>query len=202
MEFLKPIIERVKTWEKASSKTEKALVTIASLLPLLLFLKFYYFPTKRKIDNLKNYLFSLNLKIKDYENLMKKRNILVANLFRRKKFLQVVKSILPTKKEIPELLNSLAYTAKRNNLKILFFKPNREILRNYYKEIPISIRFTGSFEDIISFLNDIENISRLIVLDKIEFKKEKTQLVVYTLLSTFQYTGKPLNKRRNKKRIR
>ncbi|WP_038055326.1 type 4a pilus biogenesis protein PilO [Thermodesulfobacterium hydrogeniphilum] len=191
------LLEKIKTWEKTATTREKILtLVIVIILPLFLFLKFYYFPTKEKIAILKKDIINLNFKIKRYQNLVKKREILNKQLIQRKKFLEFVKNILPTEKEIPDLLKSLAYTAKRNNLEIISFKPVAEKFKDYYKEIPISIEFAGDFKDIINFFNDIENMARLIVLDRIEFKENNNELRVFAVFKTFQYTGKIISKKR------
>ncbi len=191
------LLEKIKTWEKTATTREKVLtLVIVIILPLFLFLKFYYFPTKEKIAILKKDIINLDFKIKKYQNLVKKREILNKQLIQRKKFLEFVKNVLPTEKEIPDLLKSLAYTAKRNNLEVISFKPVAERFRDYYKEISISIEFAGDFKDIINFFNDIENMARLIVLDRIEFKESNNKLRVFTVFKTFQYTGKIISKKR------
>ncbi len=194
-------LEKIKTWEKSATTKEKILIMVVVIvLPLFLFLKFYYFPTREKINILKKDIANLDLKIKKYQNLAKKREILNKKLVQRREFLKIAKKILPTEKEIPDLLKNLAYTAKRNNLEILLFKPAKEVNKNYYKEISVNIEFIGNFKNIISFLNDVENMARLIVLDKIEFKEEKNKLKVFAVFKTFQYTGKMVNKKNKTKR--
>jgi type IV pilus assembly protein PilO len=52
----------------------------------------------------------------------------------------------------------------------------------------------------INFLNEIQKLPRLVVINELEFKVKDKKLTLGLNLSTFQYTGKPLKTKENKEK--
>ncbi len=193
MDMLKDIWLRIKDWEETATRREKALVLIiVILLPLFLYYRFYFAPSIDKINRLKEEIKNLDAQINKYQKIASQHSSLEKILKERKAFLEEIKSILPNDKEIPGLLKNIAQTAKKSGLSVLSFKPGREIPKNYYSVIPLDMRFQGPYEGVINFLNQVEQMERLVVLNKIDFKPDtKTQtLIVSATFYTFKYTGK------------
>uniref|UniRef100_A0A7V5XFC6 Pilus assembly protein PilO n=1 Tax=Thermodesulfobacterium geofontis TaxID=1295609 RepID=A0A7V5XFC6_9BACT len=102
---MKTLWEKLKTWEKTATNREKFLIVFVSILvPLFLFYKFYYVPTKEKINVLKEEVKKLDLEIQKYEDMARKTAVLEAQMRQRQEFLERVKEILPSEKEIPDIL--------------------------------------------------------------------------------------------------
>lgn len=185
--------DRLKGWEATASTKEKVLVVIIIiLLPLFLFYQFYYVKAKDKINVLKEDIKKLDLEIEKYRQIAQKFKILEVQLNQRREFLEKIKGILPSEKEIPEILRKVSDLTKENNLEVITFKPGKEIPQNYYQIIPIEMVLQGGFRNLIKFFNDIESIERLIVLNNATFKMEKKLLNVSATFHTFKYTGVPL----------
>lgn len=187
---MKALIEKLETWEKTTTKREKLLIAfVFILLPLFLFYKFYYVQTKEKIDILKGDIERLNLELKKYENLAEKERILETQIRQRKEFLNRLKEILPSEKEIPGILKQIALLAKENNLEVVTFEPSEEIPQDYYNIIPIKMEIKGNFGSILRFLNSVESLPRLVVLENIKFQVKDARLSAVTTFHTFKYTG-------------
>jgi len=58
----------------------------------------------------------------------------------------------------------------------------------------------GRFNNVIGFLNSIENLPRLIALNDIKFQVKNNQLNAVVTFHTYKYTGIPLEKKEEKKR--
>jgi type IV pilus assembly protein PilO len=195
-EFYKRMTEELNN-KPRSTKILYFVITL--ILPLTIFYNFYYTPKKEKEKNLVQTIESLDKEILKYEQISKKEKELEFIVKERKKFLEECQKILPTEKEIPMLLNNIAQLAKKRGLKVLQFVPKPEIQKNYYNEIPIEISFTGSFNNTFAFLNDVENLERLVNLISVEItQQDKDTLLTKSTFHTFKYTGvelKPQSKK-------
>lgn len=192
LELITTIIDRLKTWEEESSRREKVFLLILTiLLPLFLIYKFYFSPIQEKIKKYQEEVNNLSLQIAKLEAYQKKEKDIEIQLNERKKFLNEVKDILPTEKEIPLLLKNVSTMAKQSQLEILSFTPKNEEKRDYYVAIPFEINLKGFFPNIITFLNKVETMERLITLENIEFipQEKEDKLLVKCLFSTYRYTG-------------
>jgi type IV pilus assembly protein PilO len=186
-EFYKRMTEELNN-KPRSTKILYLVITI--ILPLTIFYNFYYTPKKKKEKNLVQTIESLDKEILKYEQTSKKEKELEFIVKERRKFLEESQKILPTEKEIPILLNNIAQLAKKRGLKVLQFVPKPEIQKNYYNEIPIELSFTGSFNNTFAFLNDVENLERLVNLISVEItQQDKDTLLTKSTFHTFKYTG-------------
>ena len=198
---MKALWEKLKTWEKTATNREKFLIAFVSILaPLFLFYKFYYVPTKDKINILEEEVKKLDLEIQKYENMAKRTAILETQMRQRQEFLERVKEILPSEKEIPDILRQISDLAKENNLEVITFEPDKEIPQDYYNIIPLKMEIQGRFSNVMNFLNSIENLQRLIALNNIKFQIKKNQLNAVVTFHTYKYTGAPLEKKEEKKK--
>jgi type IV pilus assembly protein PilO len=186
-EFYKRITEELNN-KPRSTKILYLVITI--ILPLAIYYNFYYTPKKEKEKNLVQTIESLDKEILKYEQTSKKEKELESIVKERRKFLEESQKLLPTEKEIPILLNNIAQLAKKRGLKVLQFVPKPEIQKNYYNEIPIELSFTGSFNNTFAFLNDVENLERLVNLISVEItQQDKDTLLTKSTFHTFKYTG-------------
>ena len=197
---MKALLEILQTWEETATKREKFLIVFVSVLvPLFLFYQFYYVQAKEKINILREDVKKLDLEIKKYENSVKKIKVLEVQMKQRREFLNRIKKILPSEKEIPDILRQISDLAKENNLEIITFEPGKEKPQDYYNIIPFKMEIEGRFSNIVNFLNSIESLQRLVVLNDIKFQIKNNQLNAMATFHTFKYTGVPLKKKETKK---
>jgi len=186
------IKEKLINWEENSTKREKVLVLVLSiLLPSFLFYKFVYMPYNEKIYNLKNEIKNLELEISKLESVVKKEKMIDLQHQKRKEFLEEIKNILPTEKEIPELLKSISENAKKNKLEIIKFSPVKEEKRDYYDLITFNMELRGYFYDLIKFINDIAKMPRLVNIDEVELvpQQKDEKIILKANFNTYKYTG-------------
>jgi len=60
---------------------------------------------------------------------------------------QVALKQLPNKKDIDKLLKDISYHAIESGLDILLFKPAKEVKKNFYAEIPVELKLSGTYHD-------------------------------------------------------
>src|SRR5688572_23283299 len=71
---------------------------------------------------------------------------------------------LPGKAEMDALLSDINQAGLGRGLQFELFRPGQVQVKDYYAELPISIRVSGRYHDIGSFAADVANLSRIVTL--------------------------------------
>ncbi len=71
---------------------------------------------------------------------------------------------LPSEKEIPELLEQISTLGTQTGLEFLTFKPQAEVVREFYAEVPVNVEVTGRFHDVLSFFDEISHLPRIVTI--------------------------------------
>ena len=74
---------------------------------------------------------------------------------------------LPTRTEMPDLLEDISNTGKKNGLGFELFKPENEQLREFYAAKPISIKARASYHQLGEFISNIAVLPRIVTLQSI-----------------------------------
>ncbi len=74
---------------------------------------------------------------------------------------------LPGRAEMDALLSEINQAGLARGLQFELFKPGKEQVFDYYAELPIDIKLSGSFHALAGFASDIANLSRIVRLDRI-----------------------------------
>ncbi len=75
---------------------------------------------------------------------------------------------LPGRSEMDALLTDINQAGLGRGLQFELFKPaQQETRRDFYAELPITIKVTGSYHDIGAFASDIGKLSRIVTLENI-----------------------------------
>lgn len=75
---------------------------------------------------------------------------------------------LPNEKEIPDLIDSISNAGQRSGLKILLFKPEREVKRGFYAEVPVTMSVEGRFESLYDFSDKVGKLPRIVNISSME----------------------------------
>ena len=95
---------------------------------------------------------------------------------------------LPGKSEMDALLTDINQAGLGRGLQFELFKPApSETQRDFYAELPITIRVTGNYHDLGSFASDIGKLSRIVTLNDIGLSATKDTLVMDATAKTFRY---------------
>jgi len=99
---------------------------------------------------------------------------------------------LPDSKELPVLLTDVTSLGKNAGLDFRAFRPQQEIRKAFYAEVPIDIEFTGGFHDIASFFDQIARLPRIINISELDMSISKesstgTLLKVEGKATTFRF---------------
>jgi type IV pilus assembly protein PilO len=95
---------------------------------------------------------------------------------------------LPGKSEMDALLTDINQAGLGRGLQFELFKPAAgEIQRDFYAELPITIKVTGNYHDLGAFASDIGKLSRIVTLNDIGLTAAKDGLVMDATAKTFRY---------------
>lgn len=95
---------------------------------------------------------------------------------------------LPSKAEMDALLSDINQAGLGRSLQFELFRPGQVSVREYYAELPISIKVTGRYHDMGAFAADIANLSRIVTLNNISIAPVKDgSMSMETTAKTFRY---------------
>jgi type IV pilus assembly protein PilO len=95
---------------------------------------------------------------------------------------------LPGKSEMDALLTDINQAGLGRGLQFELFKPAAaETQQDFYAELPITIKVTGSYHDLGAFASDIGKLSRIVTLNDIALSSSKDGLTMDATAKTFRY---------------
>lgn len=189
-------IENIGKWPKPIK------VGVILILSFVVFCLGYYLFIHPNIEKL-NILAAQETKLKaEFENLQQKAANLEAyrNQMRmmQDKFGAMLRQ-LPTKNEMPGLLDDISKTGVASGLTFRLFAPAPEITHDFYIELPIQMIVTGNYHQLAIFLSRISEMDRIVtlhdfVLESVLVDKKKSakgeQLVMKITATIYRYRTK------------
>jgi len=156
---IEPLFEKVGN----ISKVHRILICVATFIVITgMFVYFLYLPKFEKLDklssdykNLENKLVSTKKKAAQLNKYREKMKIAEAQY-------KIAMKALPDKKEIPSLLTNITESGKDAGLEFLLFQPKPEINKNFYAEIPVSIKVAGNYHNVGLFFDKVSRLSRIV----------------------------------------
>ncbi|MBF0257954.1 MAG: type 4a pilus biogenesis protein PilO [Desulfamplus sp.] len=154
-----PFFEKV----GALSKLHRIIVCIVALS--VMGGGYYYFflmPRMEKITSLEKEHNDLDQKLASY----RKKAALLEEYRKKKKDKEdqfyAALAALPDAKEIPSLLTAVSKSGSDSGLEFLLFKPEPELNKDFYAEIPVSINVRGGYHQIAQFFDRVSELSRIV----------------------------------------
>ena len=98
---------------------------------------------------------------------------------------------LPGKTEVPSLLVDISQTALGAGLDEIEFTPTGEIQKDFYAEMPIRLRYTGSYHELGNFVSGIAALPRIVTLHDITIRpvdrSAPDELTLTVTAKTYRY---------------
>jgi type IV pilus assembly protein PilO len=94
---------------------------------------------------------------------------------------------LPNKSEVDALLTDINQAGLGRGLEFELFRPGAQRVADFYAELPIQIRVTGSYHDMGAFASDVAQLSRIVTLNNIAIQNDKNGLAMDAVAKTFRY---------------
>jgi type IV pilus assembly protein PilO len=95
---------------------------------------------------------------------------------------------LPNKSEMDALLTDINQAGLGRGLQFELFRPaTTEKMAEFYAELPISVRVTGTYHDMGAFASDVAQLPRIVTLNDVGIVNEKGTLTMEATAKTFRY---------------
>ncbi len=98
---------------------------------------------------------------------------------------------LPGRTEVPSLLVDISQTGLAAGLEEKLFQPTGEIQKDFYAELPIKIRLTGSYHELGNFVSGIASLPRIVTLHDITITRASQdaydELTLDVTAKTYRY---------------
>jgi type IV pilus assembly protein PilO len=98
---------------------------------------------------------------------------------------------LPGQTEVPSLLVDISQTGLGAGLEERLFQPTGEIQKDFYAELPIRLRYTGSYHELGSFVSGIAALPRIVTLHDITSRPvndtSPDELILDVTAKTYRY---------------
>lgn len=98
---------------------------------------------------------------------------------------------LPGKTEVPSLLVDISQTGLGAGLEEQLFEPSVEIHKDFYAELPIKLRYTGSYHELGTFVSGIAALPRIVTLHDITIRRvsdtSPDELLLDVTAKTYRY---------------
>lgn len=124
---------------------------------------------------------------------------------KQRDFNLVMKS-LPEKEEISSLLTGISQSGQQSGLEFLLFQPQADVNKNFYAEIPVSIKVRGGYHNVAQFFDKVANLSRIVNIRNIQIGRDRDgalttacEAVTYKFIEVKPDQDKPDSKSLKKK---
>jgi type IV pilus assembly protein PilO len=177
---------------KLPKPVRQAMAPAIGLLVLAAYLYLFLFPANAELEGLRGQAKAKQIELSKAESVAENLPAFEKQLKNLEAELKVALRQLPDSKEIPGLLTDISTLGKNAGLDIKKFKPNDEIPRGFYAEVPLEIAFTGTFHQVVTFFDLVAKLPRIVNVGEllIEIEKEnaeETTLKVTGKATTFRF---------------
>ena len=99
---------------------------------------------------------------------------------------------LPDKSQMDGLLTDINQAGLERGLEFELFKPGQEVQRDFYAEMPISIKVVGAYHNLGLFASDVSRLSRIVTLNNLSITSggkgvKDNALVMEAVAKTYRY---------------
>lgn len=95
---------------------------------------------------------------------------------------------LPDRTEVPELLIDITQTGIGRGLQFELFQPRNKRVADFYAELPINIKVTGTYHQLGEFVSDVAALPRIVTIDDLVLSPSGSeQLSMSAIAKTYHY---------------
>jgi len=166
-------------------------ITILLIVFVLLLVAGWWFDWRHQIEEYEKKQ-QEEIKLKD-EWLGKKKQAVNLEEY-RKQLAEIDRSFgallrqLPNKAEMESLLVDINQAGLGRGLQFELFRPGTEIMKDFYAELPITVRVTGNYHDLGAFSGDVAKMPRIVTLNNVSVNVGKEAgLYMDATATTYRY---------------
>lgn len=184
-------------------KVKLIIVLFMILIPAVLFYFIYYQPKTKTINSLEAKKSSLQKEIAEVKARAANLAKFEEELRQAEESFLASSALLPKAKEIPQLLKDISSLGRNAGLDFNTFKPQPDVPKDFYAEIPISIDVRGPYHNMGFFFDQVSKLERIVSVTNVKMsspKKEGGEMLLKSncKLLTYMFTNKELPKQPKK----
>jgi len=80
---------------------------------------------------------------------------------------------LPNRRETVKLLEQISEEIQGCGLRLLLFRPGKEVIKELYAEIPLEVTAEGSYTQLLEFLRALKGIPRLLKVNRLKILRPR-----------------------------
>jgi type IV pilus assembly protein PilO len=104
------------------------------------------------------------------------------------RYVERLEKQLPSKAEMAALLSDINQAGLGRGLQFELFKPGQVVVKDYYAELPIDIKVTGTYHDLGEFAADMARMPRIVTLNNLALTTGKDGVLsLDAIAKTFRY---------------
>ena len=112
---------------------------------------------------------------------------------------------LPDQREIADLLSNVAASGRAAGLDITLFRQKPEVTHDFYAEVPVEMQMRGTYHDVVTFLDRVKRLDRIVNVGDIQLKKptvegDRVQLEASCTTTTFRFLDEAERQRLNEQK--
>ncbi len=177
---------------KLPKPVRQAMAPVIGMLVLGAYLYLAFFPAQDKLQQLQADAKAKQIELSKAKSVADNLPAFEKELENLEGELKIALRQLPDSKEIPGLLTDISTLGKSAGLDIKRFKPNSEVSRGFYAEVPLEIQFTGTFHQVVRFFDLIAKLPRIVNVGELRMSiqdegSEETVLHVSGKATTFRF---------------
>jgi type IV pilus assembly protein PilO len=141
-----------------------------------------YLPKASELENVRAQQLQLQRRLNEVRSVAANVGKFEEEISALERKLKLALKQLPDSKELPVLLTDVNTLGKTSGLEIKAFRPQPEVKRDFYAEVPIEIEFVGKFHDIAMFFDQVAKLPRIVNVNELEVEIEE-ESALETVLS-------------------
>jgi len=109
---------------------------------------------------------------------------------------------LPNTTEVPDLLVDITQAGLGRGLEFTLFRPEKELPKDFYAEMPISVEVRGTYHELAQFVSDVAALPRIVTFGDIVINSGKgNKLTMSAKAKTYRYMEEGSVKKTTKKAV-
>ena len=180
------------------SPTRKVLLVLVIVILIFgLYWQLAYKGKARTIDRLRSDLSNKQAKLNENEAIARNLPRFKEEVEKLNQQLGKVVQELPNSREIPNLLETISNLGAINGLEVIYIKPQNDVDKGFYAEVPIAIKVNGGYHELGLFLDAVSRLPRIINMTNVTLGNAKEDersgtiiLSIDALATTYRYLEK------------
>ena len=152
-----------------------AIFVLIIVVPVVAFYFLHYTAKTKEIKGLESQATKLRKEITEAKARAAKLDEHLAEMEEVKLLFAEASVLLPQKKEIPSLLTNISALGTNSGLNMARFAPGGERKKEFYAEIPVSLRVDGPYHNIGTFLYEVSKLDRIVSATNISLGSPREQ---------------------------